>query len=472
MRGDRVYLACRFITIMAGITVVDTSGIVRPGAAHKSCGGMTGGTVQASRNMGRHSIYHTLRIIAIMTPNAIVRNAGMVNRRRFEGTGRMTDTAILISHDMTNFFRCGKTGIVAGCAVVHDAHMIKGCRQKPGGLVAVPAISVGRHMVGRGRFSSGGCTIVARRTGIIDTDKLVIKPGTGEGRRGMAQRTIIGDWNMGRVNLGRGADGIDPVVTGRTVVHDAGVIKHRWGKGTSGHVTDTAILGSRDVVGPGILTGCSDAVVAGVAAGGEHGRVAVVDKRVGEIGCIMAQSTIGRGCRVRRSSCLASGAKRNKTRTAIVAGGTIAGNARVCQHRCWFETCNRMTDIAILAARQVVSILNKQWQRIGKDSADMATFTAAGNEPVNIRKKRCRRRKSTWISVHMADDAFTQCRDMVKFLSYRPKRNIIGIAVMAGFTLGRDPHVTKVRCWLERCCRTVAKATILARRQMGSWFSI
>ena len=196
MRGDRVYLACRFITIMAGITVVDTTGIVRPGAAHKSCRGMTGGTVQASHNMGRHSIYHTLRIITIMTPDAIVRDAGMVNRRRFEGTGRMTDTAILIGHDMTNFFRCGKTGIVAGCAAIHDAYMIKGCRQKPGGLVAVPAISVGRHMVSRRSFSSGGCTIVARRTGIIDTDKLVIKPGAGKDRSVMAHRAILGGRNV------------------------------------------------------------------------------------------------------------------------------------------------------------------------------------------------------------------------------------------------------------------------------------
>jgi len=111
-----------------------------------------------------------------------------------------------------------------------------------------------------------------------------------------------------------------------------------------------------------------------------------------------------------------------------------------------------MTKVTILLRRQMVCILNKQWQRIGKDSADMATFTPARNEPVNIRKKCCRRRKSTWISVLVADDAFTQCRDMVKFLSCRPNRNIIGIPVMAGFALGRDPHVTKVRRWLERCC--------------------
>lgn len=34
-----------------------------------------------------------------------------------------------------------------------------------------------------------------------------------------------------------------------------------------------------------------------------------------------------------------------------MAGGTIAGDARVRQHRCRCETCNRMADAAILAGR-------------------------------------------------------------------------------------------------------------------------
>jgi hypothetical protein len=51
MRGNRVYLARRDITIMTGITVVDAAGIVRPAAASEGCGGMTGRTVQVGRNM-------------------------------------------------------------------------------------------------------------------------------------------------------------------------------------------------------------------------------------------------------------------------------------------------------------------------------------------------------------------------------------------------------------------------------------
>ena len=51
-------------------------------------------------------------------------------------------------------------------------------------------------MVGWGRFSSGGCTIVARGTGIVDTDKLVIKPGTGKDRSVMAHRAILAGRNV------------------------------------------------------------------------------------------------------------------------------------------------------------------------------------------------------------------------------------------------------------------------------------
>ena len=113
---------------VTGVAIIGAAGIVCPGAAHKGCRGMTGGTVQAGRNMGGHCIYHALRRIAIMTRSAIVRNTGMIEGRRFEGIGRMTDTAILTGRDMSDFFRCGKTGIVTGCTVIHDAHMIKARR--------------------------------------------------------------------------------------------------------------------------------------------------------------------------------------------------------------------------------------------------------------------------------------------------------------------------------------------------------
>ena len=114
MRGNRVYFARCDIPIVTGITVVDTAGIVRPGAASEGCGGMTGRTIQAGRNMGGDSIHHALRRSAIMARSAIIRDAGVIESRRFENARIMADTAVLGSRDMAGFFRPGKTGIVTG----------------------------------------------------------------------------------------------------------------------------------------------------------------------------------------------------------------------------------------------------------------------------------------------------------------------------------------------------------------------
>lgn len=99
---------------VAGITVVDTAGVMRPAAVSEGCCGMTGGAVQAGLNMGRHGIHHTYRGSAIVTRNTIVGDAGVIESRRFEDARVMADTAILVSRDMTGFFRPGKTGIVTG----------------------------------------------------------------------------------------------------------------------------------------------------------------------------------------------------------------------------------------------------------------------------------------------------------------------------------------------------------------------
>jgi len=114
MRGNRVYLARRGNTIVTGITVVDAAGIVGPGAASEGCRGMTGRTVQVGRNVRRHGIHHALSRSAVMARSAIIRDAGVIESRRFEEARVMADTAILGSRDMADFFRCGKTGIVTG----------------------------------------------------------------------------------------------------------------------------------------------------------------------------------------------------------------------------------------------------------------------------------------------------------------------------------------------------------------------
>jgi hypothetical protein len=44
------------------------------------------------------------------------------------------------------------------------------------------------------------------------------------------------------------------------------------------------------------------------------------------------------------------------------------------------------------------------------------------------------------------------------------KQNIIGIAIMAGFTVVSDAGVNETLCWYERSRGNVAQTTILLRR--------
>ena len=67
MRGNRVYLARRGITIVAAVAVTDTAGIVRPGTAGKGCGGVTGRAVEIGRYVGGYGICHAFRRSTVMT---------------------------------------------------------------------------------------------------------------------------------------------------------------------------------------------------------------------------------------------------------------------------------------------------------------------------------------------------------------------------------------------------------------------
>ena len=114
MRGYHLISLRAATRAVTGIAVVDTAGIVRPGAASEGCGGMTGGAVQAGLNVRGNRVYLTLGDRTIMARNAIIRDASMIESRRFEDARVMADTAILGSRDMSGFFRPGKTGIVTG----------------------------------------------------------------------------------------------------------------------------------------------------------------------------------------------------------------------------------------------------------------------------------------------------------------------------------------------------------------------
>ena len=85
-------------------------------------------------------------------------------------------------------------------------------------------------------------------------------------------------------------------MTGRAIIDDIDMIEHRRLKAATGCVTDTAILVCCNVAD--VHTFCRAGPISymtGIAARGQHGRVVVIDKRVGKIGCVMAQGTIGRG---------------------------------------------------------------------------------------------------------------------------------------------------------------------------------
>lgn len=349
------FKSCTAARRVTGIAVTNTAGVVRPAAADESSGRMTGGAVQAGRNVRGYGIHHADCRIAIMTRDAIVDDAGMIEGCRNEGTGIMADTTILIGRHMIGFLRRRETSRVTGRAVIHDTRMIKGCRQKARGLVAVDAIAVGRHVVVV--FSRGSNAIVTRSAVIQDT--LVIKRGLGKRCGGMAHRTILGDRNMGWVNLGIGSGRDDAIVTRRTVVDDAGMIEYGRLKAATGCVANPAILGCQNVAGIHTLCRASPVgYVTGIAALGQHCGVAVVDICVGKINCVMAQCTIGGGCRVRRRGCFASGSQCDKIGAAIVAGYTIASDTLVSQHRGWCEAVDIMANVTILARRHVVYLFN------------------------------------------------------------------------------------------------------------------
>ena len=176
----------------------------------------------------------------------------------------------------------------------------------------------------------------------------MFKMGVGECRRGMAYGAIIGNRNVGRIDLCRCAGCIDTVVAGRAVIDDTGMIEHGRCKGATGDMTDPAILGCRDVVRLRILARCIDTVVAGIAAHGQHGRVAVIDECVGKIACVMTQGTVSRSCRVWRRGRLPSGPEGYKSSAAIMARGTILADAAMVESR-GCKSGNRMADVTILA---------------------------------------------------------------------------------------------------------------------------
>lgn len=155
--------------IMAIIASTDSTGIVRPAATYKGCGGMAQMAVLCCLDM---SI-----VLAdggnTVTGGAIINNAAMIEHSAYKGSRVMTNTTVLCGSDMTNGFTCGETGCMTGSTVIDNADMRKLGRYKAGSLVTHAAVTIGRHMIRWRYFTRGGGAIVA--VGAVINDTLMIE---------------------------------------------------------------------------------------------------------------------------------------------------------------------------------------------------------------------------------------------------------------------------------------------------------
>lgn len=460
MRGNRVYLSSRVTAIMASVAIIGTAGVVRPAAADEGCGSMTGGAIQAGREVGGHCIDLALGGIAIMAGLAIADDTGMVESRRDEAARSMADAAILAGFDVAGFLRCGETDGVTGGTVIDDADVIEACRPESRGLMAVDAVAVCRHMV---VMLALGEKAVVTGSAVID-DALVFEPGIGKGRGRVTGRAILRDRNMRWIGLGTGAGCSGTIVAGCAIIDDAVMVEYGRFKGTAGGMTDAAILRCRYMVWFGDLADRVAAVMAGIAAHGQHRRIGVVDKRICKSRRVMTHHAVRGGCRVRRTGCLAPGAEGHKARAAVVTRSAIAADIEVRKCR-WLKAGYRMANVTILRGRQMTCRLGQR--RIsGEKLVDVAAFATVADARMQRGKKR-RRRESSRAGVVVALAALIDRGDMVRLLADGSGRDIIGAAVVAAFAIAADTDVCEIQRGLERRTRAVASNAILGRRDVA-----
>ena len=242
-----------------------------------------------------------------MAGRTVIDDAGVIEGRWCERRRVVADAAILAGRQVIVRLGRGKTGVVAGRAVVLDPCVIEGAGEEAGGHMTVAAVGIGRHMVVA--LACCGAAVVTGRA--VARDARMVEVRTGKRGRRVAGRTVLGDRNMGWVDLRGGAGGIGTVVAGRAVAGDTGVVEHGRGEGATRYVADSTVLAGHHVIGYGVLAGCGGAVVARIATPSDDIRTAVVDKGICEIGGVVAHRTItGRvlvyGC-CRIAQCALSG---------------------------------------------------------------------------------------------------------------------------------------------------------------------
>jgi len=114
-------------------------------------------------------------------------------------------------------------------------------------------------------------------------------------------------------------------VARRTVVDDAGMIEHRR-REAAGNVTDTAVLGGRDVAD--ILLCHRSGTIIAMTFFAVINSAGMIKDSIGERNCVMALPAIGSGCRMGRVGgvILAGGIG------TVVAGGTIARDTHMVKN--------------------------------------------------------------------------------------------------------------------------------------------
>jgi len=236
--------------------------------------------------------------------------------------------------------------VMTGAAVIHDACMIKRCRYEARGDVAHIAIIVGRYMIRWWGFASGGYAIVARFT--VANDALVIEPGTGKGRGDMTHGAILRRWKMVLRQAGRGYT----IVARRAIIDDTGMIEHRRYKGAAGYVADVAVLICRHMrwIDLGILTGGIDTIVAGITPLTHYCGPGMIYKCTEEAGRVMAHGTIPACVAMNRGIWFSNSPEQLMIQTAIMTRGAIAGDSRVGKNR-GCESSNRVTAVTVLGCR-------------------------------------------------------------------------------------------------------------------------
>jgi len=105
----------------------------------------------------------------------VVNDAGMIEHRRREAAGNVTDTAVLSSRDVTEILPGHRSGTIVTMtffAVINPAGVIKDSVGERNGVMALPAIGSGCRMgrVGGVILAGGIGTVMAGGTIARDTD--------------------------------------------------------------------------------------------------------------------------------------------------------------------------------------------------------------------------------------------------------------------------------------------------------------